>query len=180
MHDNRLPFRRLCRDRPRQPNPAQRIRHYSYCDRFANIAAIVRVGATDHPLHTPACHHFLYRSLDYWDDADIDEDFLAHRRSRRARIGHDTWIGHGAMIKPQVTLGDGAVVASGAVVTRDVARYMIVAGTPDRVLRPRQPPEIAECLVALAWWDWSLDALRMAPEDFRELSAEAFLDRHDG
>ncbi|MEQ5871043.1 chloramphenicol acetyltransferase [Sagittula sp. NFXS13] len=162
---------------------------YSYCDRyadianaqigkFANIAAFSRIGATDHPLDTAACHHFLYRSDDYWEDAARDEEFFTHRRSRIANIGHDTWIGAGAMIKPEVTLGHGAVVASGAMVTKDVAPYTIVAGTPARVLRLRQPHHIAERLMALAWWDWPHDALRMALPDFRELSAEAFLERY--
>ncbi|MGR3369501.1 MAG: chloramphenicol acetyltransferase [Sagittula sp.] len=164
---------------------------YSYCDRyadianatvgkFANIAAFTRIGATDHPLDTAACHHFLYRSDDYWDDAEPDAAFFDHRRSRRAVIGHDTWIGHGAMIKPEVTLGHGAVVASGAVVTKDVAPYTIVAGTPARVLRLRQPDAIAERLIALAWWDWPHDRLRQTLDDFRTLTAEAFLDKYAG
>ena len=163
---------------------------YSYCDRyadianaqigkFANIAAFARIGATDHPLHTAACHHFLYRSDDYWDDAGRDEEFFAHRRSRTAHIGHDTWIGAGAMIKPEVTLGDGAVVAAGAVVTKDVDPYTIVAGTPAKVLRLRQPPEIAERLIALAWWDWSHEDLRQALPDFRSLAAGAFLEKYE-
>ena len=164
---------------------------YSYCDRyadianarigrFANIAAFARIGATDHPLDTAACHHFLYRSQDYWHDAQRDEDFFARRKSRIAHIGHDTWIGAGAMVKPEVTLGDGAVVAAGAVVTKDVDPYTIVAGTPARPLRLRQPREIADRLIALAWWDWPHDALRMALDDFRTLSAEAFLERYGG
>lgn len=164
---------------------------YSYCDRyadianatvgkFANIAAFTRIGATDHPLDTAACHHFLYRSDDYWDDTEPDAAFFRHRRSRRAVIGHDTWIGHGAMIKPEVTLGHGAVVASGAVVTKDVAPYTIVAGTPARVLRLRQPEAIADRLIALAWWDWPHDRLRHTLDDFRTLTAEAFLDKYEG
>ena len=164
---------------------------YSYCDRyadianaqigkFANIAAFSRIGATDHPLHTAACHHFLYRSADYWDDTERDEAFFEHRKSRIAHIGHDTWIGAGAMIKPEVVLGDGAVVASGAVVTKDVDPYTIVAGTPAKPLRLRQPREIADRLIALAWWDWPHDALRAALEDFRALEAEAFLEKYEG
>jgi len=164
---------------------------YSYCDRyadianaqigkFANIAAFSRIGATDHPLHTAACHHFLYRSADYWDDTERDEAFFEHRHSRIAHIGHDTWIGAGAMIKPEVVLGDGAVVASGAVVTKDVDPYTIVAGTPAKPLRLRQPREIADRLIALAWWDWPHDALRAALEDFRALEAEAFLEKYGG
>ncbi|MFQ1699889.1 chloramphenicol acetyltransferase [Loktanella agnita] len=164
---------------------------YSYCDRyadianatvgkFANIASYVRIGATDHPLDTAACHHFLYRSSDYWDDADLDESFFAQRKARRADIGHDTWIGHGAMIKPEVTVGHGAVVASGAIVTKDVSPYTIVAGTPAKILRLRQPTEIAERLIALGWWDWDHSRLRQALTDFRTLQAEAFLERYNG
>lgn len=164
---------------------------YSYCDRyadvanaqigkFANIAAFSRIGATDHPLHTAACHHFLYRSGDYWDDTERDEAFFTHRTSRVSHIGHDTWIGAGAMIKPEVTLGHGAVVAAGAVVTKDVDPYTIVAGTPAKVLRLRQPRAIADRLIALAWWDWPHDALRTALDDFRTLEAEAFLEKYRG
>ncbi|MEL7280479.1 MAG: chloramphenicol acetyltransferase [Pseudomonadota bacterium] len=164
---------------------------YSYCDRYAdianaeigkfvNIASLARIGATDHPLHTASCHHFLYRSDDYWEDADRDHAFFAHRKSRTARIGHDTWIGAGAMIKPEVTLGHGAVVGAGALVTKDVDPYTIVAGTPAKPLRLRQPREISDRLMALAWWDWPHEALRAALEDFRVLRAEAFLEKYEG
>ena len=163
---------------------------YSYCDRhcdianatvgkFANIASFVRIGATDHPLDRASLHHFMYRSDDLWDDADRDADFFAHRRARRAFIGHDTWLGHNCQIKPEITVGHGAVVASGAIVTRDVAPYTIVAGTPAKPLRPRQPPAIAERLTALAWWDWSHQTLRDRLEDFRKLKAEAFLEKYE-
>ncbi|MEM1351703.1 MAG: chloramphenicol acetyltransferase [Pseudomonadota bacterium] len=163
---------------------------YSYCDRladianatigkFANIASLCRIGATDHPLDTASCHHFLYRSQDYWDDAEPDAAFFARRRARRANIGHDTWIGAAAMIKPEVTLGHGAIVAAGAVVTKDVPPYTIVAGTPAQTLRLRQPEDIAERLIALAWWDWSHEDLRSALPDFRSLPAEAFLEKYE-
>lgn len=164
---------------------------YSYCDRyadianttvgkFANIASFTRIGPTDHPMQLASLHHFHYRSADYWDDAEPDAEFFAHRRSRRAVIGHDTWIGHGAVIRPEVTIGDGAVVAAGAVVTKDVAPYTIVAGVPAVKLRDRLPPAIAERIVALGWWDWDHARLRAALEDFRRLPAEEFLDRHGG
>lgn len=163
---------------------------YSYTDRasdianatigkFANIASYTRIGPTDHPLHTASLHHFLYRSSDYWDDVAVDPAFFEHRASRRAMIGHDTWLGHNCIIKPEVTVGDGAVVASGAVVTRDVAPYTIVAGIPAKPMRRRQPPEVAARLIALAWWDWDHARLRAALPDFRSLSAEAFLDKFE-
>lgn len=164
---------------------------YSYCDRycdianaeigrFSNIASFVRVGATDHPLDRASLHHFLYRSASYWDDAEDDAAWFARRRARRTEIGHDTWLGHNAQVKPEVRVGHGAVVAAGAVVVRDVDPYTIVAGVPARPIRPRQPPAIAERLMALAWWDWSHDALRAALEDFRTLPAEGFLEKYEG
>lgn len=168
-----------------------RIGDYSYCDRycdianadvgrFVNIASFVRIGATDHPLDRASLHHFMYRSDSYWGDAAPDEDWFAYRGTRRAKLGHDTWIGHDAQIKPEVSIGHGAVVASGAIVTTDVDPYTIVAGVPARPIRSRQPPEIADRLIALGWWDWEHDRLRDALEDFRNLEAEEFLEKHGG
>lgn len=164
---------------------------YAYCDRlsdianttvgkFANIAAMTRIGPTDHPMANASLHHFLYRSAYYWDDIPDDAAFMAQRASRRTVIGPDTWLGHGAIVKPEVTVGAGAVVASGAVVTKDVEPYMIVAGIPAQPLRPRLAPGLAERMMALAWWDWDHDRLRAALPDFRALPAEAFLDRYEG
>ncbi|MGL5011967.1 MAG: chloramphenicol acetyltransferase [Paracoccaceae bacterium] len=164
---------------------------YAYCDRmsdisnttvgkFANIAAMTRIGPTDHPMETASLHHFLYRSSYYWPDAADDAAFFAARQARRTVIGADTWIGHGAIIKPEVTVGTGAIVAAGAVVTKDVPPYMIVAGVPAVPLRARFAPGIAERLMVLAWWDWPHDRLRQALDDFRGLKVEAFLEKYAG
>lgn len=162
---------------------------YSYCDRyadiantsvgkFANIASFTRIGPTDHPMGQASLHHFLYRSDDYWDDGGRDTAFFAHRKSRRAVIGHDTWIGHGAIVRPDITIGDGAIVAAGAVVTHDVASYMIVAGVPAVPLRERFAPAIAERLIAMAWWDWDHATLRERLPDFRALKIDAFVEKY--
>ncbi|MEM7640897.1 MAG: chloramphenicol acetyltransferase [Pseudomonadota bacterium] len=163
---------------------------YSYCDRyadianarigkFANIAAHARIGATDHPMEKASLHHFHYRSADYWDDAGHDHAWFAHRRTRIATLGHDTWIGAQAQVKPEITIGHGAVVASGAVVTKDVRPYWIVAGVPAKPIRERLPARTAGRLMALEWWDWSHAKLRETLKDFRQLSAEDFLDRYE-
>ena len=164
---------------------------YAYCDRlsdianttvgkFANIAAMTRIGPTDHPMDHASLHHFLYRSSYYWEDAADDPAFFAARAARRTVIGPDTWIGHGAIIKPEVTIGAGAVIASGAVVTKDVPPYMIVEGLPAAPMRPRFAPAIADRLMALGWWDWSHERLRAALMDFRAMKAEAFLEKYGG
>lgn len=164
---------------------------YAYCDRmadianttvgrFSNIAALTRIGPTDHPWRNAAQHHFLYRSSYYWDDVADDAAFFAHRESRRTVLGPDCWLGHGVIVKPEVTIGAGAIAASGAVVTRDVAPFTIVAGAPARPIRTRFAQPVIDRLLALAWWDWDHARLRDALTDFRALEAEAFLEKYDG
>lgn len=90
------------------------------------------------------------------------------------------WIGHGAVVLAGRSVGTGAVVAAGAVVSKDVPAYAIVAGVPARLVKWRFPEEIALRLQRLAWWDWSHAALRAALPDFRRLPIEAFLEKHGG
>ena len=163
---------------------------YSYTDRyadvanatvgkFANIAAFARIGPTAHPMELASMHHMLYRSDDYWNETSRWDDFFEKRASRRVHLGHDTWIGAQAIVMPEVTIGTGAVVAAGAVVTKDVAPYMIVAGVPAVPLRARFCEAVAERMMALAWWDWDHETLRDALEDFRALPAETFLEKYE-
>jgi hypothetical protein len=68
-------------------------------------------------------------------------------------IGHDVWIGDGALLMSGITLGTGAIIAAGAVVTKPVKPYCIVGGNPAREIRMRFAPHDVEWLLALAWWD---------------------------
>ncbi|WP_064681564.1 DapH/DapD/GlmU-related protein [Rhizobium bangladeshense] len=146
--------------------------------KFVNIAAAVRINATNHPTWRATLHHFTYRAADYWPDADMDEDFFAWRRANRVTIGNDVWIGHGATILPGVSVGNGAVIGAGAVVSKNVAAYSIVGGVPAKLIRERFSKRVGERMDTLAWWDWEHDRLRLALQDFRDLSAEDFLARY--
>jgi phosphonate metabolism protein (transferase hexapeptide repeat family) len=110
--------------------------------KFTNIAAAVRINATNHPTWRATLHHFTYRAGEYFDGAADEEEFFEWRRSQQVTIGHDVWIGHGATILPGVTVGNGAVVGAGAVVSRDIAPYTIVGGVPARLIRERFTPDI--------------------------------------
>lgn len=147
--------------------------------KFANIASAVRINAPNHPTWRATLHHFTYRAADYFDGAENEAEFFEWRRARRVVIGHDVWIGHGATVLSGVTIGNGAVIGAGAVVSRDVAPYTIVGGVPARLIKPRFPAALGARMDRLAWWDWPHDALERALADFRTLSAEAFVDRHD-
>ncbi len=77
-------------------------------------------------------------------------------------IGNDVWIGSEAIVMPGITIGDGAVVGTRAVVTRDVAPYAIVGGNPASVIRQRFEDDVIEFLLDLRWWDWPDGQLREA------------------
>ena len=74
-------------------------------------------------------------------------------------IGNDVWIGYEAVIMAGVHIGDGAIIAARAVVTKDVPPYTIVGGTPAKEIRKRFDAEIIEQLLILKWWDWSTDKI---------------------
>ena len=164
---------------------------YSYCvegaqiayaeiGKFANIAANVRIYASKHPMQRASLHHFTYRSSWYFEGEADDAAFFEWRADNGIAIGHDTWIGHGAVIMPGVKVGHGAIIGSNAVVTKDVADFAIAVGVPAKPIRQRFPAPIADRMLALGWWDWEHEKLYQALPDFRALEIEAFLEKYEG
>ncbi len=75
-------------------------------------------------------------------------------------IGNDVWIGYEAVIMSGVTIGDGAIIAARAVVTKDVPPYTIVGGVPAKLIRKRFSDETIARLSEIKWWDWSYDRIK--------------------
>lgn len=74
-------------------------------------------------------------------------------------VGNDVWIGQNVTILPGVHIGDGAIIAANAVVSRDVPPYHIAGGNPCRVLRKRFDDDLIACLLKLKWWDWPAEKI---------------------
>lgn len=138
-----------CFDQWRMPGPIK-------VGRYCSIANSVRSAPINHPYDAMTTHPLLYERKFGAVDADIHyDDALV--------IEDDVWIGHNVMILPGCKfVGRGAIIGAGAVVTRDVPPYAIVAGNPARKLRDRFAPDLAEALEESRWWE-------LEPADFRVL-----------
>lgn len=119
--------------------------------RYCSIAADVRfiMNGGNHPTHWMTTFPFpIFGSG--WEAA-----MPAHWPSKGdTTVGHDVWIGYGAVIMPGVTIGNGAIIAAATVVTRDVPPYAIVGGNPGAVLRYRFDEPTIGRLQQLEWWAW--------------------------
>lgn len=150
---------------------------YATLGKFCSVAANVRINALEHPMERLTTHKITYRPNEYFKFHGIDQAFRERRRQKHVTIGHDVWIGHGAVIMPGVAVGHGAVIGANAVVTKNVGPYEVVAGSPARRIKMRFNDAVAERIMTLAWWDWPAEKLSEAIPDIQTLPIEAFLEK---
>ncbi|MGI2818003.1 type B chloramphenicol O-acetyltransferase [Vibrio fluvialis] len=120
-------------------------------------AVFMMAGNQGHRTDWISTFPFFYMENEHFTDAA--DGFV---RSGDTVIGNDVWIGSEAMIMAGVTIGDGAIIASRAVVTKDVAPYEIVGSNPAKHIRFRFEPEQIEKLLEMQWWHWRDSQLKGA------------------
>lgn len=88
------------------------------------------------------------------------------RLYQRARVTQcDVWMGNSATIMPGVQIGDGAIIATNSVVTKNIEPYTIVGGNPAKLIRNRFDEEITRALLKLKWWNWPIDKITQHAAD---------------
>lgn len=128
-----------------------------FCAIANNVTFIMNGG--NHATHGLSCYPF-YIFGEGWENAAEGTSTGVNRGD--TLIGNDVWIGTGAVIMPGVSVGDGAIIASYSVVTRDVPAFSVVGGNPACLIRNRFDEKTVERLMALAWWDKDVSVLTPA------------------
>ncbi len=137
---------------------------------FCAIGARTAINPFNHPSDWLSSHEFQYhpKSFDWVDEYN---DFARLERTPdmfpRVTVGNDVWTGHNVNVMAGVNVGDGAIIAAGSVVTKDVPPYAIVAGVPAVAKRFRFPEKTIARLLRLKWWDLELSQLSGLP--FRDV-----------
>lgn len=145
-----------------------------YCSigKFCSLAWNISIGGDNHPIH----HGSTFPGHRWNTVLGEERPVLAHE-APAGKIGNDVWVGSGATVLYGVNIGDGAVVAAGALVNRNVPPYAVVAGVPAKVIKMRFAPEIIQGLSRCHWWDLPVDGLKKArPILESEMSAQSLED----
>ena len=130
-----------------RPNVMEKERAHLKIGRFSAMAAVTIILG-NHDIRNASSYPFdALRS--WWPGMNDTSCHVA----RPVRIGSDVWMGENSMILPGTTIGDGSVIAGGAVVKGEIPPYAIVAGNPGVIVRYRFPPPVVDRLINTAWWN---------------------------
>ena len=144
--------------------------------RFCSIGHKVTVLTGTHPSHTYVSTNPVFFSLGYQNGTTFVKEqkfkeviWVDEKNRYGVIIGNDVWIGYNAAIMGGVTIGDGAIIAAGALVRDNVEPYTIVAGQPAKVISKRFTDQQIEWLTAFKWWNKPLAWIKEHAEEFDEI-----------
>jgi len=123
--------------------------------KFCQIATGCRfiMNGSNHAMNGISCYPFKVFGKG-WANADMDPPYKGD-----TIIGNDVWIGNSVTFMQGVKIGDGAIIGTNSLVTKDVPPYAIVGGNPAEIIRYRFDPDTIEILLNLKWWDWPIDKI---------------------
>ncbi len=150
----------------------------AYVGRYCSIASEVKmVARRGHPtkdyVATSPAFHLGKAMIDTYVEEDAYEPYDKIQKSGQkwdVVIGNDVWIGTRVMLLGAITIGDGAIIGAGSVVTKDIPPYAVVAGNPARVLHYRFPQEIINKLLEIKWWNRDEKWIREHAVMFRDIN----------
>lgn len=124
--------------------------------RYCSLARNIQIMGAHHFSDWVSTSPVFYREGYHELNQDITSNIT--RMKRKVNIGNDVWIGADVVLKAEINIGHGAIIASNSVVTKDVPPYMIVGGVPARIIRPRFNDDLIEELLKSEWWKYHKNA----------------------
>lgn len=129
--------------------------------KFCSIADHCRIGMSGHSLQYISTSPIFTQTRNALQERWIEKDVFVHKSEKeRVVLGHDVWVGSHVLINGGVRVGNGACIAAGAVVVKDVPPYAIVGGVPAKIIRYRFPQEVIDKLENIQWWNLPIDILK--------------------
>lgn len=139
------------------------IRVGNYCQLGPNVSIIT----SNHPM---------FHLSTYINDSLFDGELKQLKENKKVQIGNDVWVGQQVVILGGITIGNGAIIAAGSIVTKDVAPFSIVAGNPAKHIKFRFATALQEEIVALDWWNKNIKELEeIKPLFFKDLEDQQSL-----
>ncbi|MFA8434290.1 MAG: CatB-related O-acetyltransferase [Marinifilaceae bacterium] len=132
-------------------NDVDKLRIGKFCS-IADGAIFMMAGNQGHRHDWISTFPFFYQGFETAEDA--------FQKAGDTVIGNDVWIGANAIIMPGISIGDGAVIATSTIVTKDIEPYTIVGGNPGKVIKKRFSEEEISILLTLKWWDWEIEKIK--------------------
>jgi acetyltransferase-like isoleucine patch superfamily enzyme len=120
--------------------------------KFCSISSNVTIGLATHPIDFISTSPIFFNPHNGTGTKWVDKKYYDDQ-PKETLIGNDVWIGMDVIIMSGVKIGDGAVIAAGSIVTKDVNKFGIYAGVPAKLIKKRFTDEIIEKLETLRWWD---------------------------
>lgn len=135
--------------------------------KYCSISKNINIGLATHPTNFMSTSPIFFSPINgtsyTWTTVTMFEG-----SPKNVRIGNDVWIGMNASILGGVTIGDGAIIAAHAMVTKDVPPFAIVGGVPAKVLRFRFNSDVVDEIIKLKWWDMPEESLRENIKGFQK------------
>lgn len=143
----------------------------SFIGSFCSIANDVIIGTGSHPTNLFSTSPLMYHCKNTFNMSLVDSDHQFDEY-KPIIIGNDVWIGARAIILDGVNVSDGAIIGAGAVVTKNVPPYAIVAGVPARIIKYRFPPDKIESFLVLKWWSWPISKIKERINELKSMNNE--------
>lgn len=144
------------------------------CGKFCSLGPDLIMGHGEHPTDFISTSPVFFSTMKQCGTSFSSKDYF--KECKTTTIGNDVWIGARVFIQDGIKIGNGAIIAAGAIVVKDVPDYAIVGGVPARIIRYRFSEDVIQQLLNIKWWEWEENKIIQAQPFFTNSNIDVFLE----